>query len=272
MKIPKKGEIMELSLYQIDAFAKRPFSGNPAAVCPLKMWLPDQLMQAIAAENNLSETAFFVSTGKGYHIRWFTPTAEVKLCGHATLATAFVLAEILGMTEVCFNFASLSGPLSVYRDGDLYTLDLPAQLPIPCPTPAIIIEAFSEQPRCCLAAEDLLVIFNSEAQISGATPNLELLRQLDKRGVAIAAPGDQADFVTRFFAPDIGIPEDPVTGSIYTQLVPYWASETGHCNFNVRQISARGGELQCQLVGPRVRISGYACKYSEGKITIANSY
>ncbi len=263
---------MELSLYQIDAFARRPFSGNPAAVCPLKMWLPDQLMQDIAAENNLSETAFFVSTGKGYHIRWFTPTAEVRLCGHATLATAFVLAEILDETATCFNFASLSGPLSVYRDDNLYTLDFPAQLPIPCPTPQIIVEAFSEQPRCCLAAEDLLVIFTSEAQVAGAAPDLELLKKLGQRGVAIAAPGEQADFVTRFFAPGIGIPEDPVTGSIYTQLVPYWASETGRCNFNVSQISARGGELQCQLVGPRVRISGYACKYAEGKITIPNSY
>jgi PhzF family phenazine biosynthesis protein len=261
---------MELSLYQIDAFAEKLFEGNPAAVCPLDSWLSDEIMQAIAAENNLSETAFFVPKGNGFHIRWFTPASEVDLCGHATLATAYVLFNIFGHKQDRIEFESRSGNLSVARDGAWLIMDFPAQPPVPCDTPKEIKEAFGQTPVECLKSEDYVVVFEREFDIESATPDFEQLKKLDLRGVAITAKSSRYDFVARFFAPLYGIPEDPVTGSAYTQLAPYWASRLGSKKFRVKQLSARGGELSCEVVDDRVFIYGKAVKYLEGKIEIFN--
>ncbi len=259
---------MEISLYQIDAFASDLFTGNPAAVCPLDEWLSDETMQAIAAENNLSETAFFVPMDNGFHIRWFTPVSEVDLCGHATLASAYVLFDILKYPKDKIDFASRSGTLSVTRDGDWFVMDFPAQPPVPCDIPAEIIQAFDATPVECLKSEDYVVVFEREADIESANPDFELLKKLDLRGVTITAKSTRYDFVARFFAPQYGIPEDPVTGSAYTQLAPYWAAKTGLKKFRAKQLSPRGGELTCEIADDRVLIAGKAVKYLEGKIDI----
>lgn len=259
---------MEIPLYQIDAFASRLFEGNPAAVCPLDAWLPAATMQSIAAENNLSETAFFVPKGDGFHIRWFTPLSEVDLCGHATLATAYVLFNLLGYKKDKIEFDSRSGMLAVARDGDRLVMDFPAQPPVPCAIPKEIVEAFNLPPVECLKSEDLLVVFEREKDIEAASPDFELLTKLDMRGVIITAPASRYDFVARFFAPKYGIPEDPVTGSAYTQLAPYWASKTGLKKFRAKQLSSRGGELRCEVAGDRVFIAGKAVKFLEGNIRI----
>jgi len=259
---------MQLPLYQIDAFAGKPFEGNPAAVCPLEEWLPDDLMQAIAAENNLAETAFFTASENGYHIRWFTPTTEVKLCGHATLASAYVLFHLLGYNKPQITFDSLSGPLRVRQDGEWLELDFPAQPPRPCDTPASIVAAFGQTPVACLRAEDYIVVFDEEALVREAQPDLARLRQLDLRGVAITAAGREQDFVCRFFAPNYGIDEDPVTGSAYTQLAPYWGKVMNKTELYARQVSSRGGNVKCRLDGNRVAIAGQAVKFLEGRIEI----
>jgi PhzF family phenazine biosynthesis protein len=259
---------MEISLYQIDAFASELFEGNPAAVCPLDEWLPDELMQSIAAENNLSETAFFVPKGNGFHIRWFTPLSEVDLCGHATLATAYVLFYILDHKKDNIEFDSKSGILAVTRDNGWLVMDFPAQPPVPCDIPEEIVKAFNTAPIECLKSEDYIVVFEREIDIELANPDFELLKKLNLRGVIITAKSTRYDFVARFFAPKYGIPEDPVTGSAYTQLAPYWVSKIGSKRFNVKQMSSRGGELCCEIVDDRVFISGKAIKYLEGKIKI----
>ena len=230
---------MEISLYQIDAFASELFKGNPAAVCPLDKWLPDELMQSIASENNLSETAFFVQKANGFHIRWFTPVSEVDLCGHATLATAYVLFNILGYKKDKIDFESRSGILGVTKNNGWLVMDFPAQPPVPCDIPKKIVQAFTATPLECLKSEDLIVVFERESDIESANPDFELLKKLDMRGVAITAKATRYDFVARFFAPKYGIPEDPVTGSAYTQLAPYWASKTGLKKFSVKQMSSR---------------------------------
>ena len=259
---------MKLSIYQIDAFASKPFEGNPAAICPLEEWLPDDILQAIASENNLSETAYFVPGDNGFYIRWFTPTQEVKLCGHATLATAYVLFNELGCSGDVIKFDSKSGPLNVRRQGEWLEMDFPSQPPEPCDIPQGIANAFKHRPIACLSAEDYLVVFEQEQEIAGAAPNLFELSQLDLRGVCISAPGEHYDIVTRFFAPRYGINEDPVTGSAYTQLVPYWAQRLGKTHIRARQISPRGGDVNCELKDDRVVIAGKAVKYLEGTIEI----
>lgn len=259
---------MELTLYQIDAFANKAFEGNPAAICPLKEWLPDKLMQAIAMENNLSETAYFVPTVSGYHIRWFTPKHEVDLCGHATLASAYVIFNLLGHEGAEIVFDSRSGPLTVTRKADWLEMDFPTQVPEPCPTPEPIIKAFAKAPTECLKAGDYIVVFEDENSIINADPNMMHLSELDLRGVAITAPGKDYDFVTRFFAPKYGINEDPVTGSAFTQLVPYWSKKLGKTEFSAKQISARGGEVGCVYAGDRIKISGTAVKYMVGTIEV----
>jgi PhzF family phenazine biosynthesis protein len=264
----RKGGLMEIKLYQIDAFANKPFEGNPAAVCPLDSWLSDEIMQAIALENNLSETAFFVPKNSGYHIRWFTPACEVDLCGHATLASAYVLFNILGYKNDQIGFESRSGKLTVIRDGDWLVMDFPSQPPIACDTPSAIVAAFGAEPLDCLVSEDYIAVFEYEDAIEAARPELERLTKLDKRGVIITARSSRFDFVARFFAPNYGVPEDPVTGSAYTQLAPYWASKLGPKRLHAKQVSARGGELFCEVVGDRVKIYGKAVGYLEGKITI----
>ena len=261
---------MQLPIYQVDAFTDRLFGGNPAAVCPLDRWLPDTTMQAIAAENNLSETAFFVAADQGFHLRWFTPTTEVDLCGHATLAAAFVLFHCLGHQQPRINFITRSGLLRVTQDGGDLTMDFPAATPTPCPAPAAIVQAFGTRPQACLRAEDYLVVMASEQQVRAASPDLARLDTLDRRGVIITAPSDHpdTDFVSRFFAPKYGIDEDPVTGSAHTQLVPYWATRLAKGRLNAKQLSARGGTLRCALDDQRVAISGNAVLYLRGTITV----
>lgn len=255
-----------LTMYQIDAFASKVFEGNPAAVVPLTEWLPDQLMQSIAEENNLAETAFYVPEGDGFRIRWFTPAKEVKLCGHATLASAFVLFEFGGWQAESIVFQSLSGPLTVQRSGELLEMDFPAQPGVPCSTPAEMVSALGVEPSACLASEDYLVILENEQQLRELKPNMSELEKLDLRGVAVSAPSDDSDFVVRFFAPKYGIPEDPVTGSAYTQLTPYWSERLDKQSLAARQISARGGDVFCSLQGERVKISGTAKLYLKGEI------
>jgi len=259
---------MDLSIYQIDAFSSCVFEGNPAAVCPLDEWLPDETMQSIAEENNLSETAFFVPKDDGFHIRWFTPASEVDLCGHATLGSAYVLFNILGYKNEAIQFDSKSGILVVTKQDDWLTLDFPKQPPVYCETPKEIVEAFNKEPIECMMSEDIIAVFENEIDIESANPDFEQLKKLDSRGVIITAKSMRYDFVARFFAPKYGIPEDPVTGSAYTQLAPYWASKLGKQKFKAKQLSSRGGELYCEILGDRVLISGKATKYMEGKITI----
>ena len=258
----------QLAIYQVDAFASQVFTGNPAAVCPLETWLDDALLQSIAAENNLSETAFFVPHGDGYAIRWFTPTVEVDLCGHATLAAAFVLFEDLAYNKESIIFTSKSGELNVRqcKNGKL-ELDFPKQTPVPCDIPKPIQQTFGDRIERCLKAEDYIVVLRTEADVLAATPNMGLLKTLDLRGVVITAPSNKYDFVSRFFAPNCGIDEDPVTGSSFTQLAPYWSGFLGKQTLAAKQVSKRGGEVWCEIAEDRVYISGQAVNYSKGMIS-----
>ncbi len=259
---------MRLKQYQVDAFASRVFEGNPAAVCPLDTWLDDQVMQAIAGENNLSETAFLVPAGKGFQLRWFTPVAEVDLCGHATLATAHVLYEILGNREPALVFETRSGKLTVTRRGELLAMDFPARPPSPCPAPEPLIAALGVTPKEVLAADDYIAVFDSEEIVRGLSPDLSAMGALELRGVGVTAPGKDADFVSRFFAPKYGIPEDPVTGSLHCELAPYWSARLGKSSLRARQVSKRGGELLCELNGGRVILAGRAATFMTAEISI----
>ncbi len=259
---------MKLPIYQIDAFAAQVFEGNPAAVCPLEEWLPDEVMQSIAEENNLSETAFFVPIEHGYHIRWFTPVTEVDLCGHATLASAYVVFNFLDYEDKEIQFESNSGLLKVTNVDDLLVMDFPSQPPVKCQTPEEIVQAFNYAPVECLKSEDYIVVFHAEEDVLSAQPDYEALKSLDLRGVVITAESSDYDFVARFFAPKYGIDEDAVTGSAYTQLIPYWADILGVSKLHARQASSRGGELFCELIGSRVTIAGKATKYLIGEIEI----
>lgn len=260
---------MKLPIYQIDAFADSVFQGNPAAVCLLEAWLPDSVLQAIAEENNLSETAFFAEVDGHYHLRWFTPTREVELCGHATLAAAHVLfAGSCGdLSEITFQ--SRSGPLRVLRKDDLLTLDFPIQVGVACKTPRLLIEALGATPCDCYRAMDYMAVFDSEEAIAVMAPDFLRLRELDLRGVIVTAPGTDSDFVSRFFAPNYGIDEDPVTGSAHCTLAPYWAKRLGKQSLTARQLSRRKGHLSCRVEGDRVFISGRAKVYLEGHIYVA---
>jgi PhzF family phenazine biosynthesis protein len=259
---------MRIPLYQIDAFASRVFAGNPAAVCPLDSWLEDSPLQAIAEENHLSETAFFVPEGDGYRLRWFTPVTEVDLCGHATLATAFVLFEYLRPELERVTFLSRSGPLTVTREGDLLALDFPA-LPLSAPVPVEdAAAALGVRPVEVRRGMDLFVVLESEAQVRALQPDPERVKRLGGRGVIVTARGDAADFVSRFFAPACGIPEDPVTGSAHCALTPYWAERLGKRELHALQVSPRGGELFCMEMGERVKIAGRAVRYLEGVIYV----
>ena len=259
---------MRLPLHQVDAFASEVFRGNPAAVCPLERWLPDATMQAIAMENNLSETAFVVREERTleFCIRWFTPVAEVPLCGHATLATAFVLFELHGGDRL--RFQSASGPLSVRRDDKMLTLDFPV-LPVSgYGGPREAIDALGVAPDEVHGREHLLfAVYRDERVVRELRPDFTRLGKLDLRAL-VTAPGDDVDFVSRFFAPSEGIDEDPVTGSAHCSLIPYWAARLNKTSLRARQVSARGGELDCELLGERVSIGGRAVRYLEGIITI----
>ncbi len=259
---------MELKTYHVDAFADRLFAGNPAAVCPLEAWLPESSMQAIAAENNLSETAFFVPTADGYDLRWFTPAVETDLCGHATLASAFVILTRLGTDAPELRFHTRSGLLTVTRDGDRLALDLPAQPPTPCTMPERFVAALGRPPAQILGAFKYLVVYDTASEVAALTPDTTTLAGIDRDGVIVTAPGEDCDFVSRYFAPHAGIPEDPVTGSAHCTLVPYWAARLGKTTLHARQISRRGGELFCEMRGDRVRVAGRAVLYAEGRIHV----
>jgi PhzF family phenazine biosynthesis protein len=259
---------MELKIYQVDAFSSRLFGGNAAAVCPLQSWLSSELMQQIAMENNLAETAFFVQEQGGLRIRWFTPKREVKLCGHATLAAAWVYFHHIetDSDEICFN--SLSGPLAVTRRDDTLTLDSPVSEFQPVDAPEQLIQAIGIAPLEVYAGEDWLLRLDSEQTVRTLQPDMRLLQQLELRGLIVTAEGDDCDFVSRFFAPNYGIDEDPVTGSAHTLLAPFWAERLHKERFVARQLSARGGELYCELRGERVHISGQVTPYLQGVIHI----
>ena len=259
---------MNIPIYQIDAFSNRVFAGNPAGVCPLEEWLEDSVLQAIAQENNLSETAFFVTEENGYHIRWFTPVAEVDLCGHATLATAFVIFNYLEPSLSEVNFSSRSGKLTVVRENELLSMDFPSQPPLPCEAHKELVNGLRREPLEVLCSEDYFVLFSSEKQIRELNPDMGMLKKLDLRGVIVTAKGNKVDFVSRFFAPKFGIDEDPVTGSAHCALTPYWANKLKKKNLHAHQVSQRGGELFCKDCGDRVKISGRAVKFMEGSIAI----
>jgi len=260
---------MELPIYQIDAFAAAAFRGNPAAVCPLERWLPDQTMQAIAEENNLAETAFYVRQGDRYGLRWFTPTVEVNLCGHATVAAACVILGIRREREGSrVVFDSKGGELAVERDGEMYALDFPSLPPREIQADAAAEAALRAKPSAILVARDCVCVFETEAQVRDLDPDMARLAAIDRFAFVATAPGRDCDFVSRFFAPRQGIPEDPVTGSAHCTLTPYWYARLGKKQMFARQISRRGGELWCEDRGSRVKIAGRAIKYLEGRITI----
>lgn len=263
---------MKLQLFHTDAFTESVFGGNPAAVCPLEKWLPDDLLQKIAAENYLPETAFFIPAGKKneFHLRWFSPDIEMDLCGHATLATAHILFNHLGIQENDIVFHSQSGDLKVSRKNKLLTLDFPARVPEPAVLPDIILDALGYEPELTLKARDYVLVYESEDMIRKIQPDKSTLDQinLDPGGVVITAPGRQVDFVSRFFSPQASIMEDPVTGSAHCSLIPYWSEVLNKKELTALQLSSRIGKLYCSYKGDRVLISGHAKTYLEGNITI----
>lgn len=259
---------MTIDLYQVDAFAEQLFEGNPAAVCPLDEWLPDETLQKIAMENNLSETAFFVRDENKYRLRWFTPTDEVDLCGHATLASAYVLFEHLGVQEKEIVFDSNSGELRVKKQGDELAMDFPATIGKKAIPPSSLLKALNVSPLEVYKADDYMVVMEKEQQIRKLKPNISLLETIKTRGIIVTAPGSEVDFVSRFFAPAVGVDEDPVTGSTHTMLAPYWAKKLGKDKLQARQISQRGGNIRCKLLDGRVEIAGKALTYLTGQISI----
>jgi PhzF family phenazine biosynthesis protein len=260
---------MNLTIYQVDAFTNKVFGGNPAAVCPLEDWLDAELMQKIALENNLSETAFFVKKDDVYEIRWFTPTFEIDLCGHATLASAFVIFNCLKLEDKVIKFHShKSGELSVEKKDNLLILDFPSRPPVVCETPKGLIEAIGKMPKEVLKSRDYFLVYENEQEILDIKPNFSKLLEIDTHAVIVTAKGDSCDFVSRFFAPEVGVFEDPVTGSSHCNLIPYWAEKLGKNELFGRQISPRGGELFCELKGDRVKIGGNAVLYLKGEIFI----
>jgi PhzF family phenazine biosynthesis protein len=261
---------MKLKIYQVDAFASEVFKGNPAAVCMLDQWPDERLMQQIAGENNLSETAFAVRQDDQYEIRWFTPETEVDLCGHATLATAHVMFRHLGYTEEVIRFHSPhSGKLSVEMQGDLLVLDFPVDEITETEIPGQVAAALNKTPlKAFRGRSDLMLVFASESEIAELSPDFSLLKEVETRGVIVTSMGRDVDFVSRFFAPQTGINEDPVTGSAHTTLTPYWSRVLGKKVLKARQLSSRGGDLVCRVEGDRVKIAGSAVTYMEGEIYI----
>ncbi|WP_242171220.1 MULTISPECIES: PhzF family phenazine biosynthesis protein [unclassified Pseudomonas] len=257
---------MKLDIYQVDAFSQQPFGGNPAAVCPLTEWLPDAQLQNIAAENNLSETAYFVPRGDFYELRWFTPEVEVDLCGHATLAAAWVLIHQLADAPEVLRFATRSGELRVTRNGDELAMDFPAKQPQPCEPPSGLLIALGIEHAEVFAADDYIVLVDDEAQIAALTPDFARLKGLPKRGIAVTAKSTRFDFVSRWFGPNVGVNEDPVTGSAHTSLAPFWAERLGKSLLTAEQGGKRRGQLRCELKGDRVIISGHAVLYLQGVI------
>jgi PhzF family phenazine biosynthesis protein len=259
---------MKLPLYQVDAFTSRLFGGNPAAVVTLDQWLPDDVLQAIAAENNLAETAFVVPREDMALLRWFTPTVEVDLCGHATLAAGHVLFAHRYPSLTRLSFSTRSGVLAVSREGDRLTLDFPARPGERIEVSRALASALGAMPREAYLARDVLAVFDTEAAIQALRPDFALIAALDAFAVIVSAPGNEVDFVSRFFAPRAGIPEDPVTGSAHCTLVPYWAARLGKPKLTATQLSLRVGELDCELRGDRVMITGRTVEYLRGEINV----
>ena len=263
---------MTIPLYLVDAFADRPFAGNPAAICVLRDWLPESTMQAIAAEMNLSETAFIVPNADNtWHIRWFTPTLEVDLVGHATLAAAFVIFERLNAPLTQIRFSSRSGSLLVTRNNKMLEMDFPARIPVRCDAPPGLVEGLGAKPVEVLAAQHYLAVFEHERDVRALAPNMGRLAALDRAAVIATAPGGPGDFVSRFFAPANGVPEDPVSGVAHCTLIPYWSRRLGKERLYARQVSHRGGDLVCEDRGDRVIISGPAALVLEGTLAIEAS-
>lgn len=262
----KKEGTMKLPIYQIDAFTDQLFRGNPAAVCPLESWLDTELMQKIALENNLSETAFFTGAEGRYALRWFTPVTEVDLCGHATLAAAWVIRNEHGDLTDSLQFQTRSGQLGVHVRGEQYTLDLPSLKPDPCTPPRELLEALGARPVQVYQAEDYLVEVENEQEVRRLHPDFRKLMEIARRGVIVTAPGERVDFVSRWFGPKVGVDEDPVTGSAHACLAPFWAEKLGKKELQAEQISQRGGRLNCSIKGNRVFISGKCVKFMEGTL------
>jgi len=262
---------MQRDLYQVDAFTNKTFGGNPAAVCPLDAWLPDETLQNIALENNLSETVFFVPTDTGFNIRWFTPTDEVNLCGHATLAASYVIFNELNYNKDTIIFDSKSGELRIHKTPDGYKMDFPVWKHEQTDIPANIKAALGKQPIAYFTGPDHVALFETQHDIESITPDWLAMSKIDTpRGLLITAPGDNddTDFVSRCFFPKVGVPEDPVTGSAHCILTPIWAEKLNKTKFKARQLSPRGGNLLCDLNGDRVEITGQAVLYMKGTIYV----
>ena len=261
---------MKRALYQIDAFTSTLFGGNPAAVCPLDEWLDDATLLAIAAENNLSETAYIIDRGAHHDLRWFTPTTEVALCGHATLASAHLIMNVLDRDRTSVSFLTRqNGVLTVEREDDWLWMDLPAAPATPCAAAATVEQALGQTPAALLvASRDYLAVLANEDDVRAFDPDWAALMALDRDGLIVTAPGESADFVSRFFAPRLGVFEDPVTGSAHCTLVPYWAERLGRDELSAVQISGRGGELRCAALGERVKMAGRCVLYLEGTIHV----
>jgi len=259
---------MEIPLYQIDAFTGHVFGGNPAAVCPLDEWIDAGLMQKIAGENNLSETAFFVNRGNRYEIRWFTPAVEIDLAGHPTLAAAYVIFNFCNHSSDKISFSSKSGELTVTREGDLLKMNFPVLKAVKVAENETLIRALGIAPSELYLSRDYLAVYHTQNDILSIYPDFALLKKLNCLGVIVTAPGDEADFVSRCFAPSVGIDEDPVTGSAHSTLIPYWAQRLKKDTLHAYQLSKRGGELFCQNLGERVEIGGKAVPFMKGTILI----
>jgi PhzF family phenazine biosynthesis protein len=259
---------MQIPFYQVDAFTDRLFGGNPAGVCPLDQWLADDVMQKVAMENNLSETAFFVKKDDGFHIRWFTPKVEVNLCGHATLASAHIIFQHFGYQGNEIKFESRSGILNVRKENDLLVLDFPANNPQRTSLPNEFVHSLNITPiQCYRGKEDYLLLYKSQQEIEALTPDFKKLEKTDARAVIVTAPGNSVDFVSRFFGPRVGVDEDPVTGSAHTVLIPFWAEKLGKTEMKALQLSRRGGTLFCRLRDDRVDIGGKAVTFLKGEIS-----
>ena len=257
---------MKLDMYQVDAFTDKVFGGNPAAVCPLHEWLDDKTLQNIAAENNLSETAFFVKKGKEYHIRWMTPTVEVDLCGHATLASSYVIFNELKQETDKITFESKSGDLIIKKENGLISMNFPVRSPQKTEIDENHLNSVSIKPKEVYFDNTFLFVYNNEEEVREVKPDIEIIKSLNSHGLIITAPGNTIDFVSRFFAPHAGIPEDPVTGYAHTVLTPFWAERLGKQKLHARQLSKRTGDVFCEFLGDRVNLAGKAVLYSKGEI------
>ena len=257
-----------MKVYQVDAFTDRVFGGNPAAICPLGSWLPDEKMQQIAMENNLSETAFFVMSNDLFEIRWFTPDIEIDLCGHATLASAHVIFNHMAYGRDVIRFKYGGGFLSVKKDQDMLSMNFPAVISEKTEITDQLILSLGKQPIEAFKARDLMVLFESEKDILDLKPDFTKMMKIDRLGVIVTAPGENADFVSRFFAPNAGINEDPVTGSAHCMLIPFWANRLGKNSLKAQQLSKRVGNLSCEYKGYRVEIAGNSVTFMVGDINI----